>query len=119
MKNLLLVLALAITSLSNSQVKEMEGSWVSETSSYVMTIITDDSKPVKVFNTSFLKNRVIEESIISSDDKSFTTKLYNKENEYRVNIKYVLKDSNTMLCYYTGDLNEVIVAKKLSFFYIE
>ena len=119
MKNLLLVLALAITSLLNSQVKEMEGSWVSETSSYVMTIITDDSKPVKVFNTSFLKNRVIEESIISSDDKSFTTKLYNKENEYRVNIKYVLKDSNTMLCYYTGDLNEVIVAKKLSFFYIE
>ncbi len=119
MKNLLLVLALAITSLLNSQVKEMEGSWVSETSSYVMTIITDDSKPVKVFNTSFLKNRVIEESIISSDDKSFTTKLYNKENEYRVNIKYVLKDSNTMLCYYTGDLNEVVVAKKLSFFYIE
>ena len=28
MKNLLLVVALTITSLSNSQVKEMEGSWV-------------------------------------------------------------------------------------------
>lgn len=119
MKNLLLLLVLTTTSLLSAQIEEMEGSWVSETSSYVMTIITDDSKPVKVFNTSFLKNRVIEESIVSSDDKSFTTKLYNKENEYRVNIKYVLKDSNTMLCYYTGDLNEVIVAKKLAHFYIE
>ena len=119
MKNLLLVLALAITSLSNSQVKEMEGSWVSETSSYVMTIITNESRPVKVFNTSFSENKVIEEYIVSSDSKSFTTKLHNPDNNYHVDIKYVLKDSNTLLCYYTGDLNKVITVKKLSHFYIE
>ena len=119
MKNLLLVVALTITSLSNSQVKEMEGSWVSETSSYVMTIITNESRPVKVFNTSFSENRVIEEYIVSSDSKSFTTKLQNPENDYYVDIKYVLKDSNTILCYYTGDLNKTITVKKLSHFYIE
>ena len=119
MKNLLLVFGLTITSLSNSQVKEMEGSWVSETSSYVMTIITNGSRPVKVFNTSFSENRVIEEYIVSSDSKSFTTKLHNPENDYYVDIKYVLKDSNTILCYYTGDLNKMITVKKLSHFYIE
>lgn len=119
MKNLLLLLALTITLLSSAQVKEMEGSWVSETSSYVMTILTNDSKPVKVFNTSFSENRFIEEVITSSDDESFTTELYNKENEYRVNIKYVLKDSNTILCYYTGDLNKTITVKKLAHFYVE
>tara|TARA_R110001632_G_scaffold60454_2_gene146620 strand:+ start:118 stop:477 length:360 start_codon:yes stop_codon:yes gene_type:complete len=119
MKNSLLVLALTTALLSNAQVNKMEGSWVSETSSYVMTIITNDSKPVKVFNTSFSENRVIEEYIVSSDSESFTTKLHNPENNYYVDIKYVLKDSNTMLCYYTGDLNKTIVAKKLSHFYIE
>tara|TARA_R110000772_G_scaffold48469_2_gene110674 strand:+ start:3609 stop:3968 length:360 start_codon:yes stop_codon:yes gene_type:complete len=119
MKNLLLVLALTTTLLSNAQVNKMEGSWVSETSSYVMTIITNDSKPVKVFNTSFSENRVIEEYIVSSDSESFTTKLHNPENNYYVDIKYVLKDSNTMLCYYTGDLNKTITVKKLSHFYIE
>lgn len=119
MKNLLLVLALTTTLLSNAQVNKMEGSWISETSSYVMTIITNDSKPVKVFNTSFSENRVIEEYIVSSDSESFTTKLHNPENNYYVDIKYVLKDSNTMLCYYTGDLNKTITVKKLSHFYIE
>jgi len=119
MKNLLLVLALTITSLSNSQVKEMEGSWVSETSSYVMTIITNESRPVKVFNISFSEDRVIEEYIVSSDSKSFTTKLHNPDNNYYVDIKYVLKDPNTLLCYYTGDLNKTVIAKKLSHFYME
>ena len=119
MKNLLLVLALTTILLSNAQVNKMEGSWVSETSSYIMTIITNDSKPVKVFNTSFSENRVIEEYIVSSDGKSFTTKLHNPNNNYYVDIKYVLKDSNTILCYYTGDLNKMITVKKLSHFYIE
>ena len=64
MKKLLLSLALAFTLISSAQVKKMEGSWASETSSYVMTIITDDSKPVKVFNTSFSENDFIEEYIV-------------------------------------------------------
>jgi len=119
MKNLLLLLALTITSLSNSQVKKMEGSWFSETSSYIMTIITDEHKPLKVFNISFSENKIIEENITSSNATSFTTKLYNADNNYSVNIKYVLKDSNTMLCYYTGDLNKVVTVKKLSHFYME
>ena len=119
MKKSLLVLALATTLLSNAQIDKMEGSWVSESSSYVMTILTHDSSPVKVFNTSFLENRVIEEYIVSSDGKSFTTKLHNPNNNYYVDIKYVLKDSNTILCYYTGDLNKMITVKKLSHFYME
>ena len=119
MKNLLLVLALATTLLSSAQINKMEGSWVSETSSYVMTILTDGSKPIKIFNTSFSENRVIEENIISSDKTSFTTKLYNSDNNYSVSVKYVLKDSNTILCYYTGDLNRIVTVKKLSHFYME
>ena len=119
MKKSLLVLALATTLLSNAQIDKMEGSWVSESSSYVMTILTHDSSPVKVFNTSFSENRVIEEDVISFDQKSVTTELYNEENGYRVSITYRLKDSNTMLCYYTGDLNKVVTAKKLSHFYID
>ena len=119
MKKSLLVLALATTLLSNAQIDAMEGSWVSESSSYVMTILTHNSSPVKIFNTSFSKNRVIEEDIISYDEKTIITELYNEENEYRVSIKYILKDSNTMLCYYSGDLNKMVTVKKLSHFYME
>ncbi|WP_375239474.1 hypothetical protein [Aurantibacter sp.] len=119
MKKSLLLLALATTLLSNAQIDKMEGSWVSETSSFVMTILTHDSSPVKIFNTSFLENRVIEEDIISYDEKTIITELYNEENEYRVSIKYILKDSNTMMCYYSGDLNKVVTVKKLSHFYME
>ena len=46
MKKILLLAALMTTSLFSAQVNKMEGSWVSETSSYVMTIITKDSIPV-------------------------------------------------------------------------
>ena len=119
MRKLSLILAFATSLFTNAQIDKMEGSWVSENSSYVMTVLTSDSIPVKIFNTSFLKNRVIEEDIISYDEKTITTTLYNKENDYRVSIKYILKDPNTMLCYYTGDLNELVTVKKLSHFYME
>ena len=119
MKKLLLLLTLTSTLLSSAQINKMEGSWVSETSSYVMTIITDDSKPVKVFNTSFSENDFIEEYIVSSNGETFTTKLHNPDNGYYVDIKYILKDSNTMICEYTGDLNKTVTVKKLSHFYID
>ena len=113
MKKLLLLLVLSTTLLSNAQVEMMEGMWGSETSSFTTTIITYYSTAVKVYNTSFTENRVIEEEIISQDDNSFTTKLVNHENGYSVLIKYVLKDSTTLLCYYSGDLEETITIKKL------
>ena len=119
MKKLLLPLALATTLLLSAQVEKMEGSWVSETSSYVMTIITDGYRPVKVFNTSFYENNFIEEYIVSSDGETFKTKLHNPDNNYHVDIKYILKDSNTMICKYTGDLNKTVTVKKLSHFYIK
>ena len=52
MKKLLLTLTLTLTStlLLSAQINKMEGSWVSETSSYVMTIRTD-AQPIN-FNTS-------------------------------------------------------------------
>ena len=119
MKKILLLVALMTTLLFNAQVNKMEGSWVSETSSYVMTIITDNSIPVKVFNTSFSKNDFIEEYIVSSDGETLITKLHNPDNGYYVDIKYILKDSNTMICEYTGDLNKTVTVKKLSHFYID
>ena len=119
MKKLLLILLLTSTLLLSAQINKMEGSWVSETSSYVMTIITDDSKPVKVFNTSFSENDFIEEYIVSSNGETFTTKLHNPDNGYYVDVKYILKDSNTMICEYTGDLNKTVTVKKLSHFYID
>ena len=119
MKKLLLLLALISTLLLNAQINKMEGSWLSETSSYFMTIITDESKPIKVFNTSFSENDFIEEYIVSSNGETFTTKLHNPDNGYYVDIKYILKDSNTMICEYTGDLNKTVTVKKLSHFYID
>ena len=119
MKKLLLLLTLTSTLLLSAQINKMEGSWVSETSSYVMTIITNDSKPVKVFNTSFSENDFIEEYIVSSNGETFTTKLHNTDNGYYVDVKYILKDSNTMICEYTGDLNKTVTVKKLSHFYID
>ena len=119
MKKLLLLLTLTSTLLLSAQINKMEGSWVSETSSYVMTIITKDSIPVKVFNTSFSEDNFIEEYIVSSNGESFTTKLHNPDNGYYVDIKYILKDSNTMICEYTGDLNKTVTVKKLSHFYID
>ncbi len=119
MKKILLLVALMTTLLFSAQVNKMEGSWVSETSSYVMTIITKDSIPVKVFNTSFSEDNFIEEYIVRSNGKSFTTKLHNPDNGYYVDIKYILKDSNTMICEYTGDLNKTVTVKKLSHFYMD
>tara|TARA_R110000782_G_C14622077_1_gene393385 strand:+ start:25 stop:384 length:360 start_codon:yes stop_codon:yes gene_type:complete len=118
MKKLLLLLTLTSTLLSSAQIDDMEGSWVSETSSYITTIITNDSTAVKIYNTSFKEDRVIDEKIVNKDSNSFTTKLYNEENGYKVYIRYVLKDSNTILCYFSGDLNKTITIKKLSYFWI-
>jgi len=116
MKKLLLSLSLAFTLISSAQIEEMEGSWVSETSSYITTIITNQSSAVKVYNTSFSKNRVIDEKVVEQDGKSFTTELYNDRNGYKVSIRYELKDSNTLLCHFSGDLNKTITIKKLSYF---
>jgi len=119
MKKLLLSLALAFTLISSAQIREMEGSWVSETSSYITTIITYGSTTVKIYNTSFSENRVIDEKITRQDGVSFTTELHNKENGYKVSIRYELEDANTMLCYYSGSLNKTIKIKKLSYFWVD
>jgi hypothetical protein len=38
--------------------------------------------------------------------------LYNKSNGYSVEIKYKLKDDNTLVCYFSGDLNKKITLTK-------
>ena len=46
--------------------------------------------------------------IIKQSKSNFTTELYNKSNGYSVKIKYKLKDDNTLICYFSGDLNKKI-----------
>lgn len=112
MKKLFLVLALSTTLLSTAQ-KGFSGSWISDTSSYYTNIIADSTLVTRVVNISFHENRVIEETIIKQKKDSFKTLLVNKRNGYSVEIKYMLKDDNNLICVYTGDLNRTIKLKRV------
>jgi hypothetical protein len=111
MKNLFITILL-ITSFICSSQEQFEGIWVSETSTFKTTIITSEYAILKVFNFSFVEDKIINEKIIKQSKNIFTTMLYNKSNGYSVEIKYKLKDDNTLVCYFSGDLNKKITLTK-------
>tara|TARA_R110000751_G_scaffold306329_1_gene424430 strand:+ start:92 stop:433 length:342 start_codon:yes stop_codon:yes gene_type:complete len=112
MKKLLLVLALATTLLSNAQ-KKFSGSWKSTTSSYTTTILANEYKVLKIFNHSLVKSNFIEETIVSQNKDTIKTKLFNPQNSYSVNIKYYLKNKNTLINLYTGDYNKLVLLTRV------
>ena len=78
MKKLLLLLALTITSLSNSQIKEMEGVWELQNRegllSYTVIILNDNKSEVGLLNSSTKDlSKSTTEKIISQNKKEIIT----------------------------------------------
>jgi hypothetical protein len=106
MKKLLITFIL-IFSLSIQAQEQFEGSWGTKTSSHTTTIIASEYAILKVFNFSFEEDSYIEEEILNQKDDKFTTKLYNPENGYEVEIKYYfIKDK--LYCKFSGDYDGLI-----------
>tara|TARA_B100000768_G_scaffold89056_1_gene83521 strand:- start:72 stop:428 length:357 start_codon:yes stop_codon:yes gene_type:complete len=107
MKNILIVVLLLLGTQAKAQ-KQFEGQWVTDTSSYVTTIIASDYAILQVFDFSFEYDNFIRESILYQDDYSFTTECYNPRNGYRVTVVYKSKNEDTITCEFSGDFNDVI-----------
>tara|TARA_R100001369_G_scaffold42324_1_gene68526 strand:- start:50 stop:394 length:345 start_codon:yes stop_codon:yes gene_type:complete len=112
MKKLFTTLLFALTFLTIQAQKQFEGEWVTNTSTYVTTIIASDYAVLQVFDFSFEYDNFIKESILYQDDYTFTTRCYNPRNGYDVIIKYKLKNKNTLICEFSGDFHGVIKLTK-------
>jgi len=108
MKKIIITTLIILKSLTCFSQEQFEGIWISETSTFKTTIITSEYAILKVFNFSFVEDKIINEKIIKQSKSGFTTVLYNKSNGYSVEIKYELKEDNTLICYFFGDLNKKI-----------
>jgi len=106
-KKILIVVLVLLGTQTQAQ-KQFEGQWVTDTSSYVTTIIASDYAILQVFDFSFEYDNFIKESILYQDDYSFTTECYNPRNGYRVTIVYKSKNEDTITCEFSGDFNGVI-----------
>ena len=104
MKKLFITLFLLFTFSILTAQEEFNGMWESEDSSYITTIIASEYKVLNVFNTSFVDHRIITEDIINQKDNEFTTELNNDRNGYSVKIEYSLKNKDTLVLKYSGDL---------------
>ena len=111
MKKILIVVLVLLGTQTQAQ-KQFEGQWVTDTSSYVTTIIASDYAVLQVFDFSFKYDNVINESILYQDDYTFTTECYNSRNGYRVIIKYKLKNEDTIICEFSGDYHGIIELTK-------
>ena len=112
MKKLFTTLFFALAFLTTQAQKQFEGEWVTNTSSYVTTIIASDYAILQVFDFSFKYDNFIKESILYQDDYTFTTECYNSRNGYRVIIKYKLKNEDTIICKFSGDYHGIIELTK-------
>ena len=111
MKKILIIVFILLGTEAQAQ-KQFEGQWVTDTSSYVTTILASDYAILQVFDYSFKYDNFIRESILYQDDYSFTTECYNPRNGYRVIIKYKLKNEDTIICEFSGDFHGVIELTK-------
>ena len=113
MTRLFIALSFLVTFSTLTAQEDFNGIWGSDDTSYLTTIIASEYKVLKVFNTSFEEHRVIPEEITSQGKSKFTTTLNNPNNGYSVKIKYALKDSNTIVCSYSGDTNDKFTLTRL------
>ena len=107
MKNILIVVLILLGTQAQAQ-KQFEGQWVTDTSSYVTTILASDYAILQVFDYSFKYDNFIRETILYQDDNSFTTECYNPRNGYKVTIIYKSKNEDTITCEFSGDYNGLI-----------
>jgi len=106
MKNLIIALFIALASFTAKAQEQFNGIWANSGSDYMKTILASEYSVIQVYNTSFDEYRVINETILSEDDKTFTTKLHNKENGYTVKIEYLLINKDSISIKFTGHVNK-------------
>jgi hypothetical protein len=107
MKKILIIVLLLLGTQAQAQ-KQFEGQWVTDTSSYVTTILASDYAILQVFDYSFKYDNFIRETILYQDDNSFTTECYNPRNGYKVTIIYKSRNEDTITCEFSGDYNCLI-----------
>ena len=113
MTRLFIALSFLVTFSTLTAQEDFNGMWESEDSSYITTIIASEYAVLDIYNTSFEEHRVIPEEITSQGKSKFTTTLNNPDNGYSVKIKYTLRDSNTIVCSYSGDTNDKFTLTRL------
>jgi len=113
MTRLFIALSFLVTLSTLTAQESFNGMWESEDSSYITTIIASEYAVLDIYNTSFEEYRVIPEEITSQGKSKFTTTLNNSANGYSVKIKYSLKDTNTIVCTYSGDTNDKFTLTRL------
>ena len=113
MKNLIIALFITLASFTAKAQEQFNGIWANSGSGYMKTILASEYKILKVYNTSFEEHRVIPETVQGERKNEFYTKLYNKENGYSVNIKYTLKDIDTIQIVLSGSLNRTDTLTRL------
>jgi hypothetical protein len=113
MKNLFITLCLVLTSLTLTAQEAFNGMWINSGSDYIKTILASEYKVLRVYNTSFDEYRVIGETIEGEGKNEFYTRLYNKENGYKVTVKYKLQSADTIVAVYSGHINQTHTLTRL------
>jgi hypothetical protein len=109
MKNLFLTLLFNfILTFSFAQNSDFHGLWETPTSKYITSIYVGEYGVSSVVNYNTINGKTISEEIIKEETNSFTTLLFNPDNNYSVKIKYILKDKNNLILKFSGDLNKKI-----------
>ena len=113
MKNIILAIAFCFSPALIYAQESFKGFWTNKQSEYITEIIVINDKVHRVVNRNIIDNYTVEEVIIKKRKKVFVTKIYNNKNNYRVTIKYKLKDNNTLVCKFKGDFNKTLEYKRL------
>lgn len=109
MKNLFLTLLFNfILTFSFAQNKDFHGLWETPISKYITSIYVGEDGLSSVVNYDVTSGKTINEEIIEVKTNSFTTFLFNPDNNYSVKIKYILKDKDNLILKFSGDLNKKI-----------
>jgi len=66
-----------------------------------------------ITKNNFLYLGRIDEKITRQGESKFTTELYNPNNGYTVKIKYNLKDPNTIVSTYSGDMEGKYILNRI------
>jgi len=109
MKNLFLTLLFNfILTFSFAQNSDFHGLWETPVSKYITSIYIGEDGVSSVVNYDTTSGKTISEEIIEEKTNSFTTFLFNPDNNYSVKIKYILKNKNNLILKFSGDLNKKI-----------
>jgi len=108
MKNLLLSCLMLITLSATSQIEKIQGVWES-VESECLTKISYNKEKFKFKN---ICDFDIDETVVNKGKDFVTTTSINKENNYKVVIKYTLLDNGNLNANFVGDFKGVIIYRR-------